>query len=158
MELIFCIVLGGLLLFGLGSAVRFPTRTVGTDVLRASGFPIGVIVIALVILFILVGKYILQSRKEGKPLFRDLRVPPKVVAVAGAIVAYMGLMSIIGFILSTLTFVFVNPVIMGYRKYRILVIFSVIVTAVLVVLFGKLLFVPLPRGFGILREISYYLY
>jgi len=157
-ELIFCIVLGGLLLFGLGSALRFPTRTVGTDVLRASGFPVGVIVLALVILLILIAKYIMQSRKEGKPIFRDLGVPPKLVVIAGAIVAYMGLMSVIGFILSTLTFVFVNPVIMGYRKYRVLVFFSVIVTTVLVVLFGKLLFVPLPRGFGLLREISYYLY
>jgi hypothetical protein len=74
------------------------------------------------------------------------------------ICVYAALMNVIGFILSTLVFTFVNPLVMGYRKYRILTVFSVLLTVVVVLAFGKLFFIPLPRGLGFLRELSYYIY
>ena len=158
MELIFCIVLAGLLLFGLGSALQFSTRTVGTDLLKARGFPIAVIVLALIVLIILTIKHILQRRKEGENVFSGMGVHYKVLCVAGAITGYLALINIIGFMLSTLAFTFVNPLIMGHKKYRVLAVFSVLLTALIVLVFGKFFNIPLPRGLGFLRELSYYIY
>jgi hypothetical protein len=158
LELIFSLVLGVILLFGLGSALRIPTRTVGTDILKAGGFPTGVIILSLIVLGLLSVQYIRRCKGEGKPLFRGEGIPLKVLAVAAMIGVYVALMNLIGFMLSTLVFTFVNPLIMGYKKYRVLAVFSVILTVVVVLAFGKLFFIPLPRGLGFLRELSYYIY
>ena len=82
----------------------------------------------------------------------------RIIAVAGVIAAYMILMIYIGFTLSTLAFVFVNPIVMGYKKYKVLALYSVVLTVALILVFGKIFYVPLPRGIGFLREISYYIY
>jgi hypothetical protein len=158
LELIFSLVLGVILLFGLGAALRFPARTVGTDVLKAGGFPTGVIVLSLIVLVFLIVQYVRRRKKEGKPLFTGENIPPKVIATAAMICVYAALMNIIGFMLSTLVFTFVNPLVMGYKKYRVLAVFSVVLTGVIILAFGKLFFIPLPRGLGFLRELSYYIY
>jgi len=103
-------------------------------------------------------KSVMDHRKEGKPLFADLSIQPRVLAVAGVLAVYMAALNFIGFILSTLAFTYVNPIVMGYKKYRALAIYSLILTVVAVVVFGKFFYVPLPRGIGFLRELSYYLY
>jgi hypothetical protein len=158
LELIFFVILGLLLLFGLGTALRIPTRTVGTDMLRAGGFPIGVIALALVVLALLITRYVLHCKKEGKRVFAGPGVHPKVIAAAAAIGLYAALMNIIGFIIATLVFTLVNPLIMGYKNYRILAVFSVVLTVVIILVFGKVFYIPLPRGLGFLRELSYYIY
>jgi hypothetical protein len=85
LELIFSLILGAILLFGLGTALRFPSRTVGTDVLKAGGFPIGVIVLSLIVLGFLVVRHIRQCKKEGKPLFAGEGIPSRVIATAAMI-------------------------------------------------------------------------
>ncbi|MDR1058238.1 MAG: tripartite tricarboxylate transporter TctB family protein [Treponema sp.] len=158
MELIFSLILGVILLFGLGTALRIPPRTVGTDVLKAGGFPIGVIVLSLAALGFLISQYVRRCKKEGKPLFAGKGMPPKVIAIAALICVYAALMNVIGFALSTLAFTLANPLVMGYKKYRALALFSVLLTVVVVLVFGKIFFIPLPRGLGFLRELSYYIY
>lgn len=158
MELIFSLILGVILLFGLGTALRIPTRTVGTDILKAGGFPIGIIVLSLVALGFLMAYHIRGCKREGKSPFTGQGMPPKVIATAAMICVYAALMNVIGFTLSTLVFTLANPLIMGYKKHRVLVLFSVLLTAVVVLVFGKVFFIPLPRGLGFLRELSYYIY
>jgi hypothetical protein len=157
MELIFSIILAAILVFLLGAAFRIPSRTVGTDTLRAGGFPTGVIVLALVVLVILTAQYIARAKKAGR-VFDGQGIHRKVLTAIGAIGIYAALMNFIGFILATLLFTFANPLIMGYRKYRILAVFSVVLTVLIVLVFGKFFFIPLPRGLGFLRELSYYVY
>jgi hypothetical protein len=158
MELFFYIILGLLLLFGLGSALRIPTRTIGTDVLKAGGFPTAVIFLALAVLAILAVQYVRRCKKEGRPLFAGQGLHHRVIAVVGTLGAYVVLMNFIGFALSTLAFTYVNPLVMGYKKHRALAIFSVIMTVLVILVFGKVFFIPLPRGLGFLRELSYYVY
>jgi hypothetical protein len=158
LELIFYVILGTALLFGLGTVLRIPARTVGTDVLKAGGFPMGVIVLSLIVLGLLIGQYIFRRRKEKKPVLGGLGVHPKVIATAAMIGVYAALMNVIGFMLATLVFTFVNPLIMGYKNYRVLAFFSVLLTVVVILVFGKVFFIPLPRGLGFLRELSYYIY
>jgi hypothetical protein len=147
-----------MLLFGLGTALRIPSRTVGTDMLKAGGFPIGVIVLSLVVLGFLIAHYVLRCRKEGKPVLAGLGVHPKAIVTAAMIGVYVALMNLIGFMLATLVFTFVNPLIMGYKNYRVLAFFSALLTVVVILTFGKVFYIPLPRGLGILRELSYYIY
>lgn len=158
MEFVFSVIIGLLLLFCLGTALRIPARTVGTDVLKAGGFPTGVIVLSLIVLVILMAQHMMRCRKEGRPVFSGQGIHPRLIAAAAVISAYVALMNVIGFILSTLAFTFVNPLVMGYKKYRILAIFSVVLTAVIILVFGKVFYIPLPRGLGFLREFSYYIY
>jgi hypothetical protein len=131
---------------------------VGTDVLKAGGFPIGVIALSLIVLAILITQYVLQHKKGGKPIFAGPGIQPKVIATAAVIGVYAALINIIGFIFSTLVFTFVNPLIMGYKNYRLLAFFSVLLTVVIILVFGKVFYIPLPRGLGFLRELSYYIY
>jgi len=158
LELIFYVVLAGFLVFLLGSAVRLPSRTVGMDYLKAGGFPTIVIVLALIIIIALTVLHVRQRRKEGKSVFSESKVHTKVLEVAGLVAGYLVLMNIIGFTLATLVFTFVNPLVMGYKKYKLLAIYSVVLTVLIVAVFGKFFGVPLPRGPGILRELSFRLY
>jgi hypothetical protein len=158
LELIFYVILGIALLLGLGTALRIPPRTVGTDVLKAGGFPIGVIVLSLMVLGFLIARYVLRCKKEGKPVLGGPGIHPKAIATAAMIGVYAALMNIIGFMLATLVFTFVNPLIMGYKNYRVLAVFSLLLTVVVILTFGKIFYIPLPRGLGFLRELSYYIY
>jgi hypothetical protein len=151
-------VLGLLLFFALGTVLRIPARTVGTDVLKAGGFPLGVIVLSLVVLGFLIVRYILRCRKDGKPVLTGSGIHPRALAAAAAIAVYAVLMNVIGFMLSTLAFTFANPLVMGYKNYRLLAVFSVVLTVVIILVFGKVFYIPLPRGLGFLRELSYYIY
>ena len=71
---------------------------------------------------------------------------------------YIMAMNAIGFILST--FLYLPPACwaIGYRKPRRLAIYTIVVTVAVTVVFGMLFNVPLPRGIGQLRELSYMIY
>ena len=75
-----------------------------------------------------------------------------------ALIVYIALLNILGFILSTFIFAVIGVMVMGYRKKRNILAFALITTTALFLLFGKAFFVPLPRGIGFLRELSYLLY
>lgn len=47
---------------------------------------------------------------------------------------------------------------LGVRRAWVLAMGSVIITLVFVLLFGRLLYVALPRGTGVMRLLSYYFY
>lgn len=67
---------------------------------------------------------------------------------------YTFLINYIGFVVSTTLFVLVNMYVMGLKNKRNLIIISVIIVVALVVVFPKLLGVPLPRGVGVFSYIS----
>ena len=67
-------------------------------------------------------------------------------------------LDVIGFVLSTLLYLLTAGWSIGYRQPFRLAIFAIAVTAVLTAVFGILFIVPLPRGIGQLRELSYLIY
>ena len=71
----------------------------------------------------------------------------------GLIVAYFLGMVLLGFIFSTFLMLVFLPALLGYRKYRVNIIFSVVTTAVLYVSFVNFFYVRLPVGLliGLLR-------
>ncbi|MFA6506837.1 MAG: tripartite tricarboxylate transporter TctB family protein [Treponemataceae bacterium] len=147
--------LGIMAFFSLGLS----KETIAGDVFAAGGFPLLVIVLGFLLCIILIIKQARAKKEAGEKLL-DLSSPAgRAIAFSAlALAAYIATMNIFGFILSTLIYSFAAARVTGYRKYRKLVIFSLLTTVALFALFGKAFFVPLPRGVGILKELSYLLY
>jgi len=162
MEIVFTLgimaFLGVMLFFSLG----LPGESLEGDVLGAAGFPILVIATGFLLCVLLLVKQAGARRgdAEGGEKILDISTPAgKAVALSAiALALYLGIMNVVGFIVSTLAFTILSALVMGYRKYGKLVLFAVIGTGALFGLFGKVFYVPLPRGVGIFRELSYLLY
>jgi hypothetical protein len=75
-----------------------------------------------------------------------------------SVVLYVSLLNAIGFILSSLLFLFGITFLLGERKKVNAFIFSIVTTTVFVFLFSTILNIPLPRGMGIFRQISLLFY
>jgi len=162
MEIVFTLgimaFLGVMLFFSLG----LPGESLEGDVLGAAGFPILVIAIGFLLCLLLLVKQARtrHSDAEGGEKILDISTPAgKAVALSAiALALYLGLMNVVGFIVATLIFTILSALVMGYRKYGKLALFAVISTVALFGLFGKVFYVPLPRGIGFFRELSYLLY
>jgi putative tricarboxylic transport membrane protein len=77
---------------------------------------------------------------------------PILLALVGAV--YFAAFDELGFIASTLLFTASTVVLLGRRRPIEVSLFSVIFTAILLIVFVKVLIVPLPRGVGVFREFS----
>jgi hypothetical protein len=71
-----------------------------------------------------------------------------------ALVLYLAVMPWIGFILATLAFVPVFAVGLGETRRRVLTTSPVVVTALVVFIFGWFIAMPLPRGAGVFAAFS----
>ena len=67
---------------------------------------------------------------------------------------YILLLDQIGFVLSTPLFIFSYMTLLGHKSWKVRIATMVIANGVLFLVFSWLLQVPLPRGYGIFREIS----
>ncbi|HUX39530.1 MAG TPA: tripartite tricarboxylate transporter TctB family protein [Rectinemataceae bacterium] len=160
-ELIFNAVLGIVLVGYLVLGLIMKRTDDPTDVLGAGGFPVIVGAIALVVLVAITVK--LRRNREGEraklPMFDLKHVDGRAALLNLILLAlYIGLLDVIGFTLDTFLYLPAAALAMGYRKKLNIAIFTVIMTTVIILAFGKLFFVPLPRGLGFLRELSFILY
>ena len=60
----------------------------------------------------------------------------------------------IGFLFSTPIFIFTYMTVLGQKKVSVKVVTALIATCVLYLLFDVLLQVPLPRGYGLFRDVA----
>ena len=72
--------------------------------------------------------------------------------------AYLALVAIAGFLLSTLAFCVAFPVLLGIRDWWRVAVFSGIVTVTIWLLVIVAMHVILPRGIGAFRDFSLFLY
>lgn len=140
-------------------AFGLPPETIDGDVLAAQGFPLVTIGIGLLLCALLLVRQIRERKGRGEKLI-DFSTPGgrAIGYSALALAGYLAILNVLGFVLSTILYTAAAALIMGYRKPGKLVLFSAAATAALVLLFGKAFFVPLPRGIGILKELSYLIY
>ncbi|MBA2316966.1 MAG: tripartite tricarboxylate transporter TctB family protein [Euzebyales bacterium] len=83
------------------------------------------------------------------------------LALAGGLAllaAYIFGLRVIGFAPSTLVFCVAFLLFVGERKPAVLIGFPLVITAVVLGVFTRLLVVPLPRGVGVFLQLSTYLY
>lgn len=158
-EIVFNVLIGLGVLFYLVQAIQLPATDNPADVLGAGGFPIVIGVIALIGLVMITIHTIKEKRKVDIPMLNLRSVDGRMVFINVLVLAaYVGLLDIIGFLLATLIYLVVAPLSMGYRKPVALAVFSVVTTAVMVVVFGMVFYVPLPRGVELFRDLSYLIY
>jgi hypothetical protein len=158
-ELVFNCLVGLGIVFFLVQAVLLPQTDNPSDVLGAGGFPVVVAVLGLIALAIVTAGVVRGKTRIKLPMFDLGSLDGRSLALNVVLLfLYMILLDVIGFILSTLLYVPVAGWSIGYRKPVRLAIYAVAVTVALTAVFGTLFLVPLPRGIGQLRELSYTIY
>lgn len=158
-ELVFNGLLGLAMLFFLMQALILPSSDNPADVLGAGGFPAILAIFGMIVLAAITLRVIRSKTHVKIPLFELATLDGRTVAFNVALLlAYVFVLDVIGFVLSTLLYLPVAGWLIGYRRLLPLVLYAVAVTATLTVVFGMLFVVPLPRGLGQLRELSYMIY
>lgn len=159
MEVVFNIFIAAIMLGYLLLAGQLSATTVTGDILGADGFPKVIAIIGLILLVLITFEIIKKKPVVKIPMFDLKSKDGKAVTLNAAILAtYLVLMNYIGFMISTPLFLFSSTKLMGYKKNLALILYTVTVSVILVVVFGKIFYVPLPRGIGIFREASYLIY
>jgi putative tricarboxylic transport membrane protein len=86
----------------------------------------------------------------GSPEQLDYSISPKegfgVIGLTACVFAYVKLMNLIGFILATPIFLALLMLITGSRKWKEIVMVSIVATFIIYLLFQKIFQVILPRG------------
>ena len=99
-----------------------------------------------------------QELKKEEEETGERRIFP--LLLFGIIISFVYIFSLrwIGFPIATPIFMGVFMYITGYRKKVMLMAIPLITAIVFLFLFVKVTYIPLPRGLGIFRSISYLLY
>ncbi len=71
----------------------------------------------------------------------------RMLIIVGLVLCYYLLLEIIGYLILSPILLFVSMLVMGYRKYRNMIIISLSVTALVFLLFWQMLTIDLPNGF-----------
>ena len=100
-----------------------------------------------------------EKKKVDIPMLNLLSIDGRMVFINVLVLAaYVGLLDVIGFVLATFAYLIAAPLSMKYSKPVLLAIFASVTTAVMAIVFGIVFYVPLPRGVGLFRELSYLIY
>ena len=161
MEIIFNAAVGIILFVFLFFSSAISNVTVASDILGARGFPIIFSVIGLILLAL--STFGTLRSKEKMAVGDDEAVLTKaggkrVGLVILLLLCHILLVTYTGFTLTTLLFVFFSVTAIGYRNWKVSALFAFLMTALLVIVFGRVFYIALPRGVWLFKEISYYLY
>jgi putative tricarboxylic transport membrane protein len=99
-----------------------------------------------------------QERKREEEETGERKVFSLLVFGIGISFLYIYIVRWIGFIVATPIFMAVFMYITGYRKKIMVAVVSLATVAIFLLLFVKATYIPLPRGFGIFKEISVLFY
>ena len=136
------------------------TETVGTEQIGAGFWPrlnlIGMVILALFIMI----RSLVRRKKAALPKNEPQEEMNTVgVVICGAILlSFVLLMPYIGFLLSAFLGMMALIYALGERKKLVIFLTAFVLVLVVYLSFGKFLFVPMPRGVSIFRELSFYLY
>lgn len=98
-----------------------------------------------------------DDKEDSEPERRLFNLSIPIVCLL-AVIIYVLLLNALGFILSSLLFLYGISFLLGEKKQLNAIIFSIVTTTVFVLLFSVLLSIPLPRGMGIFRQFSLLFY
>ncbi len=136
---------------------KLASRNVKGDLLGEFGFPKFLFFLGIFLLCIMVGQRIFNRKNlKAENTFQNGSFGMRSTIFMMAL--YIAMMNFLGFTLSTLIFVYGNARLMGYKRQLVLIVFTFVLTIFIVLVFGKVFYVPLPRGTGVLRDLSYYVY
>lgn len=127
------------------------------DPIGPAGFPQGIIVLITLLLIISLFNA-LKKMKSNSETKEALNLNATYFGVLLSIVVFIILNEIISFTLASIIFCFALFFLLGQKKYFRMLLNSIIIAIVFSFVFGNILTVPLPRGTGIIKELSFFLY
>lgn len=95
--------------------------------------------------------------EAAEPERKFLSIPFSLITIASLILYALAVYAL-GYIVSTIAYIVFLAMAMGAKKKVIVLVVSVFVTFLFLWLFSIVLSVPLPRGLGLFRDLSYLLY
>jgi hypothetical protein len=135
-----------------------------------SGFwPILILMVAIFLGVILLISNLITFQREKKQASEEVTISPearidlknrkkKFVLSVVCLLGYIIIMPWIGFVLSTLVYVFIFILALGERRRFVLALSPFLVTALTVVVFAKFISMPLPKGVNIFAAFSRLIY
>ncbi len=99
-----------------------------------------------------------KEKAWGESLVTMDRGKVRFFAAIGLGVAYLVLLPVLGFIAITPVFMIAFMILLGEKSKGWILGVSIAMTAIIVVLFTKAMYVPLPRGVWLFREFSLLFY
>ncbi len=104
--------------------------------------------------------YRIFAKKTGKvkEIVNTGNFTLRVLSVIVLIGSYIVGMLYFGFVISTLLFQWLLLWFVGFKKKVLFVLSPILVTTVIYLIFVKMMYVPLPRGEGVFRALSYFFY
>ena len=158
-DIIVCLIIIAASVFFYVQTFSFPTIT-GYEKMGPGFWPrmtlAGIVILALIIM---IGSIL--ERKKGtasKADSRDQKNTAGLLTCSGILFFFIFSISYIGFLLSAFLSMAALAYALGERNKVTILSFSFVMVLAVYLSFGKLMFVPLPRGIWIFREFSYYLY
>lgn len=159
MEIVFNLIVGIFIVFYMALSFLFDKRTVSGDVFGSGGFPILLACLGLVVLGLIMWQSLRNKTKVEIPMLDIKTSSGKTLILSiGVLSLYLLIMNIIGYVLSTFIFAIGSARVLGYKKILALFVFTISLSVILTLAFGNIFFVPLPRGMGIFKDLSYYIY
>ncbi|MFW5889484.1 MAG: tripartite tricarboxylate transporter TctB family protein [Bacillota bacterium] len=111
-----------------------------------------------IILILLMGLSFILAIKEiwiyKDKNIQDVRHNKKLLFSILLSVLYLFLINIVGFFIVTPFFIYYFALILDYQKKKRVAIFAVIMTFIAYILFSKVLYIPLPMGISIFKNIN----
>jgi len=135
-----------------------------------SGFwPILILMVAIFLGVILLISNLITFQREKKQASEEVTISPearidlknrkkKFVLSVVCLLGYIIIMPWIGFVLSTLVYVFIFILALGERRRFVLALSPFLVTALTVIVFAKFISMPLPKGVNIFAAFSRLIY
>lgn len=163
-ELIFDAILSVVLLFFFLAGQQIPELSSAGDFVEAKGFPMMFAAIALVLLaadILRLTRELSAAKRNGEGQAApavDLPGLAKVALIMVLTVAYIALVKTAGFVLLSILFTFAALNILRSKNQLFNALFSILAVLVLALIFGRFFGIALPRGAGILKALSFYLY
>jgi len=99
-----------------------------------------------------------KSERAGVGNAERTKVHPFPIASLLCCAAYFVALAFLGFLVSTFLFCAAFAIVLGYRDWKRLAVFSCGVTVIMWLVVIKLMHVLLPRGMGIFRDVSLLFY
>lgn len=133
-----------------------------TDPVGPGGFPLLITIFGLV----LTGVVLLQSLKILRKKRHNSGTPPQTIPLwkhpailcVAALIGYALCLDVLGFAVSTFALLSVLVYLFNLKSWPKALLTGVTGTTIFIILFGRMLNVTLPRGFDLLKELSFYLY
>lgn len=156
-ELFFNAFLGIGVIFYMFHATLIAQQSLPADVVEANGFPLLVGGISLVLIAFTLWENIKTRHQEEK---LNLSKPAliRIGIILTAIFGYIQLVTTLGFITTMFVFLAVCITAGGSKRYIFNVVFALILTIFLTLVFGQVFMISLPRGTGIFFNWSFLLH